>query len=405
MRSHSLAPGLSVVSQGIGVVQLVLLLFRVGANDQTDIYLYLFNMGMLPTQIVVVGVLFPMLLNRERATRTLARLVRRWVPFAGALFVLLASAWMAINGRLAASLAPIVAASLVNAFLQACIWARAVAAEAIGDPNWISGVAIPANALAVVALLIPFPDGASVVAMVSALAVGNLTLLGVMRMRSVGDAAFVDLPESRVVGSRAEVWFLTKAAVSYGGLALIQSMAVVLPPAMLTLLSVAAKIVASLVATFVNAVMPRIVHQDSKSPLPSMRFLAWLYIGGVVVGLGLTGSVLAYDRQLALMAVCVALWILGAVSNAVAQRTAYRFLRPNASRITIFVVPMIAGLAILSSFKPTFDLATLLCAYAAVDATTGAVLLIALRSYRNAVVASSIVVLIAFMWAWSLAAG
>lgn len=391
---RSVAPILSIVSQGVGVAQLILLLIRVGANDATDAYLYLFNMGMLPTQIIVVGLLFPMLLNRERITKRLATHIRRWTPLAGSAFVVLASCWMWANGRLDPALAPIVVASVVNAFLQACLWIRAVSAEAMGDPNWISGIAIPANALAAFTLLLPLPDEVIVWAMVIALAVGNGALLVVMRVRQVGNVAFDLLPTERALGSRAELWFLTKAGVSYGGLAVIQSLAVLLPPAMLTLLSVAAKIVASLVATFVNAVMPRMVHQTANSIRPSMSFLSWLFAGAGILGALLIAGASLYDPELTLVSVCVSLWILGAISNAVAQRSAYRFLPANASRATITVVPVIAGLTLVAALAPTFQLATLICAYAAVDAVTGAILLWTLRARANAVIASAIAVLI-----------
>ncbi|MCR2764236.1 hypothetical protein NQ152_12050 [Microbacterium sp. zg.B48] len=400
---NALAPILSVASQGIGVGQLILLLARVGANDATDVYLYLFNMGMLPTQIVTVGVVFPMLLNRERITARLARLIRRWIPFVGSGFVLLAAFWMALNGRLEELLLPIVAASVVNAFLQARVWIRAIGAEAAGDPNWISGIAIPANVLAVGALLLPLPTPELLIfAMVSALAVANLGLLVFMTVRKVGDKSFSELPVSRLQGSRAETWFLTKAGVSYGGLAVIQSMAVLLPPAVLTILSVAAKIVASLVATFVNAVMPRVIHRESSSLRPSMRFLSFLYIGAAVVGAGIVGFAAVFGGELLLPAVCVALWVVGAVANSVAQRTAYRFLPPNASRITISIVPIVAVLTVASTLSPNFQLATLLCAYAAVDASTGALLLAALKEKLNAVVAGMAVIAISCLWVLSL---
>ena len=63
-------PALSLTSQAAGAVQLVLILVRVGSNRSTDAYFYLWSLGMLPTQILCVGVMYPLLLNRERIART-----------------------------------------------------------------------------------------------------------------------------------------------------------------------------------------------------------------------------------------------------------------------------------------------------------------------------------------------
>ncbi|WP_345752738.1 hypothetical protein [Microbacterium rhizophilus] len=403
--AHSLAPLLSITSQGIGVAQLALLLWRIGPNQHTDAYLYLFNMGMLPTQIVIVGVVFPMLLNRDRISKRQATVVRHSVPLLACIFVVGACAWLWMNERLDTAMIPLVLASIANAFVQSKLWFRAVAAEAGGDPNWISGIAIPANSLAVVALLLPLQKADLILAMIVALVLGNGVLLATMWKHRIGDRTLDELPHARTPGSRAEGWFLTKAGVSYGGLAIIQSMAVILPPAMLTLLSVAAKIVASLVATFVNAIMPRIVHQASTSLEPSMRFLSWLYAGAVAAAAALIAAAWWLRPDLISLAMCVGLWLAGSASNAVGQRAAYRFLPANVSRITILVVPLITVLTVISATVETFQLITLICAYAAVDAITGAVLLVRMRQRRNASIALTVIVLLGVMWTWSLIVG
>lgn len=400
--SRGLAPGISVASQLVGIIQLLLLLLRVGANDATDAYIYLFNMGMLPTQILTVGVVFPMLLNTDRLTRRAAAWAKYVVPLLSMISVVLASTWIWSNGRLGTQLIPIVCASALNAYFQACVWSRAIGAEAGGDATWISGIAIPANVLAVIALCLPLSGIQLVTAMVTGLTVGNAALLVAMRARRVGDASIRDLPDARPPRSRAELWFLTKSIVGYGGLAAIQSLAVLLPPSTLTFLAVAAKLVAAIVATFVNAVLPRFVHQRSDELQPAMRFLVWLYVGTAGIGAAVIVGTWASYPAMMLSGVTVALWLVGAVANAVAQRAAFRFLPPSASRATLIVLPAIALLSVASSLSPNFSVGTLLCAYAVIDAATASLLLLALRQQRLAFVSMVVVALIASLWIYEL---
>ena len=74
------APAMSIASQGVGVLQLGLLLLRAGANEATDAYYYLFNMGMLSISGIVVGVVYPSLLNQQRLSRSDLRRLRNLVP-------------------------------------------------------------------------------------------------------------------------------------------------------------------------------------------------------------------------------------------------------------------------------------------------------------------------------------
>ncbi|KAF2413430.1 hypothetical protein B1729_09935 [Microbacterium sp. B35-04] len=393
---------LSIASQGIGVLQLLTLLARVGANETTDAYLYLFNMGMLPTQIIVVGVLFPMLLNKHKMTSRLAERIRVSTPVLAIVLVGAGTFWMWLNGRMESTLFPVVLAVAINAFFQSCVWIRAVSAEAIGDPRWMAAVALPSNALALVVLLLPIPGDYLVTSMVAALALGNIALLITQTVRGVGTQSWTTLSRDPNAKSLGAGWFLTKAGVGYGGLAVIQSLAVALPPSALTILSVATKIVGSVVATFVNAVMPRIVHRDTNTVRPAMRFLAFAYVGAGCIGLTLVGAAAAFRPDFLQLAAITGLWLAASVGNSVAQRAAYRFLPANASRITIVVVPAVAALAITSSFAKNFQLETLVSAYAAIDGVSAMLFLAAMSRWRVAAVAATVCLGIAGVWIASL---
>ena len=68
VKSLAQGPLLAVLSQAFGAVQLVLLLLVFEPGRSTDAYLYLWNLGMLPTSLLIVSVLYPMLLSDTRVT-------------------------------------------------------------------------------------------------------------------------------------------------------------------------------------------------------------------------------------------------------------------------------------------------------------------------------------------------
>lgn len=379
-RSIFRAPALSLASQIIGMIQLFVLLWRYGATNATDAYFYLFNLGNLPSQILLVGVLYPMLLNDQKISRRSARLFGAGVSLVGIAAVGVGALWLFRTGRVDPDIVPIIGFSAANAFFQCMLWYRAVAAEAGGVPQWVSAIALPANLLATLVILLPWSSSTSTVtAMTAALAAANCVLFLVMTRLKVGRSVIESLPETPAERHNAPWWFLSKSAVAYGGLMVIQSASLVLPPSTLTLLTVPMKIVASVSATFTNAILPRLIHQKSTSPESGRYFLqiAAVILGGV-------GSVtslifIIFFEQYAVIAVVVSLWLVSSAAASVAQRLAFRFLKPSASRVTIGVVPVIVVATLVSAKSENFGLVPLLCAYATVDGVTATLLLVAIK--------------------------
>lgn len=391
-----------MASQAIGLVQLLTLLWRAGANEATDAYFYLFNIGMLPIQVLIVGVMYPLLLNAERMTRRGIRRVQWGTPAISVVLMLGGAGYLYANGRLSAELWPLAAAALVNAFVQAQLWFRGVTAEAGGNPRWNAAIALPANALATLSLLIPFDSPATTVAvMVGALVVGNTALLILAVRAQLGEAVVASAPEQST-GRGGVYWFFTKASVGYVGLIVLQSLAVLLPPSAVTLLNVGVKIVGSIAATFVNAVMPQIIHHQTETIDPSKRFLRGLV--GVLAAISVVAvlGVSMFASELLVPAICVGFWVVASTAAAIAQRMSFRFLPPSASRITLVAVPVVVALAIASSFAPGFQLVVLLCAYAAVDGATATLLLFTLRDRLMSWVLTATCLALAFIWITAL---
>jgi hypothetical protein len=381
------------------MAQILLLLLRAGANEATDAYYYLFNLGLTPITGIIVGVVYPSMLNAERLSRLDLKRLRTAVPILCVVMVTGGSGWLAINGRLPPELVPLAALSSANSVIQARLWFRAVAAEAGGQAMWIAGVALPPNIVAVAILVAPWssPTGA-VTGMVTGLVFGNLGLLAVMNRQRVGDDVILAAPLTG--GSRRGTgWFFGSAAFAFASWTVLQSLAVLLPAASLTIINLAYKLVGSISTTFVNATMPLLVHSRTDSPALARRFLRVVVVSAVLGGTALVIGTWLRRPDLLVPAVVVAIWFVGSGSNAVAQRMAFRFLRPHqASRPQMLVIAAVVGAALASAHSPAFSVTVLLCAYANIDGTSAATLLWPLKDRRMSAVLALAMLGLAVIW-------
>lgn len=392
------APVMSAASQGVGLVQLLLVLARAGTNAATDTYFYLFTLGLVPINCIVVGMMYPSLLNDHRISRAGLVGIRRATPVICAVFVLGGALWLGRHGRLTEPLLGLVALSMVNAAVQARLWFRAVAAEAGGDAIWIAGVALPPNALAALALAYPWHSpAAAMTAMTAGLVVGNATLLGVLVRRDVGGSVIAAAPETGTAG-RGSWWFLTLSSSEYLAQTFMQSLAVFLPPSAITLLNIGFKIVGSVSATFVNASMPALIHRDTESPAAARRFLRIVTAVVAPAGAALVCVVGLLRPELLLPTAVVAIWLVCSSASAVAGRMSFRFLPPHTSGRTIGVVLGVAALAAVSAHGSHFALTVLLCAYAAIDGAAAMLLLWPLRDRLMSLVLAVALGALATVW-------
>jgi len=379
----------------------MLIILRAGANEATDAYFYLFNLGMVPISCIVVGMMYPALLNKTRMSRPGLRRIRWITPLLSVVFVAGGSLWLGWHGRLGASLLGVALFSALNSLVQALLWYRAVAAEASGNAFWISGVALPANVFALTALLYPWPSPATAMtAMTGALVAGNLGLLAFLRLRRVGSAVIESAPLSST-SPGGQLWFLSLASLQYIGQMFLQSLAVLLSPSTVTLLNIGYKIVGSVSATFVNASMPLLVHQETDSPQAARRFLRIVVVVVGVVGIVIAVATRMVRPELLAPAVIIAIWLIASSASAVASRMSFRFLAPHATARTMTVLVIVVSLAILSSRGAGFSLVVLLCAYAAIDGASAMLLLWPLRDRVMSLVLASALAALAVGWVGS----
>jgi hypothetical protein len=382
----------------VGLVQLLLILIRAGTNQATDAYFYLFTLGLAPITCIIVGVMYPSLLNERRITRRGLVRIRRITPLLSLLFVAAGSLWLRANGRLGEQLVWVAIACAVNAMIQTRVWFRAVASEAGGNALWVAGVALPANLLATAVLLFPWNTPAIIMtAMTCGLAVGNAGLLTVMALRRIGDSVLDSAPDHTETRG-ASLWFLSLASIAFLSQALLQSFAVLLPASSITLLNVGYKVVGSVSATFVNAMMPLIVHQGTESSRSARRFLRVVTVAVAGAGTLLVAAVWMVRPDLLVSSVVIALWLIASAAFAVAGRMSFRFLAPQASVRTIGVVVAIVALTAISSRYQGFNLNVLLCAYAAIDAAAGMLLLWPLKDRLMSVVLAGVIACLCAIW-------
>ncbi|MGR6971716.1 hypothetical protein ACU639_19390 [Streptomyces cynarae] len=384
----------------MGAIQLAAVLWRSeGGSNATDTYFYLFSLGLLPSQILTVGVMYPLMINRQASIgRKAAQRLARLVPVLAILVTAVGVVWLASAGRVSDDLIAILALSAVNSALQSLIWSRGVAAESTGEPQWFAAGALPANALAVVAFVLPWGNETlALTAMLAALVVGNLGYLMLMVRRRVGSDAFSRLPAVST-GSQAPWWYLARAGTGYGGQAVLSSLAVILPPSDLTVLAVVTKLVGSVASTFMNAVLPALVHAETDSPGEARRFMR--LTGAALLVLGLSGVVATafLPGNQPLLSVTVATWLLAATTAAAAQRVAFRFLSASSSIVTLVVLPVVVLASIAVATEGHLNLTNLLAAQALVDAATGAFLLAALGDKAMTIGARTATAVLVAIW-------
>jgi hypothetical protein len=378
------APVVSITSQGIGLLQIVLLTRAGGAGVATDAYFFLFNIALLPIQVLLVGVYYPTLLNGGDAHGRMVNWLRLGVPVVSMACVGGGALWLRHVGKLPSELFPLAWLLAWNGLLSALLWFRCLTLAAEGHAAWLSGVALPANIVAALVIVDPWGTPAHrASAMVAGLVFGNAMLFAYMIVKRVGEAASI-APSSLSTASGGAGWFFAKSTTGYASGNVIQALAALLPATAVTVVSVMTRIVGSISATGVNAIMPRIIHRNSDSidsASSFMRLVALILGGPFLLGV-LVASLATFDNRI--YVVLTVAWLFAASMNAIAQRMTYRFLSPSASIMSIASAMVIVGALCAVSGTPWFGLQILLAGSIALEAIPAICLSVTLSEYAVA---------------------
>jgi hypothetical protein len=280
-----------------------------------------------------------------------------------------------VSDRLPPNAAPMVALLVANGVITTSLWFTTLWLAAQGRATWFAGVALPANAVACVMLAMPWTTlSVRVIAMLVGLTLGNALLWLYFRIRRLGPRQ-----EQLPIGSgsaRATVtWFFAKSATGHVGLNAIQALALVLPASSITILSILTKVVGSISTTAINALMPTLVNANQSSQEPALRFL-WRTSVPLSMFLVVVSTIALVKTNVSVAYVAIGLgWLAAINANAVAQRLAYRFLPPSASRVSILVMLVVlASLGTMAAFD-ALSLPLLVIGFVTIEAATAITLL------------------------------
>lgn len=379
------APVISGLSQLLGLVQIALLTRATDTGIATDAYFLLFGFALLPSQILVAGVWYPMLINKVGTTPRTHHLLRVAAPSLVVVAVLGGTVLLALRDRLPANAELMVPLLITNGMIAVSLWFDALWLAARGRATWFAGVALPANAFACVALALPWTTlDRRVVAMLVGLVVGNALLWLYFRVTRMGPRS-EQLPTGTGSARSSASWFLAKSASGHVGLNLVQALALTLPASSVTILSILTRVVGSTSTTAINALMPTLVNANQSSREPALRFL-WLVSAPLTAALVVTSvvsAVLGFD-PVTYAAVGIG-WVIAASGNAVAQRLAYRFLDPAASRVSIVVMFAILAVLGVAAATGTLSLPILVVGCVTIEAVTAMALLWVLNAQNSTV--------------------
>jgi hypothetical protein len=382
LRPLRMTPLLAATSQALGLVQIALLLHGYSANSSSDVYFFLFAVGMFPIQTVISGVLYPRWLRRNSPKQEITAF-DIGLAFGSAILVLAGAGYLSIIGRTPSTLFPIAAILAGNTAISAIVWIFTMVKASTGNPRLNAAVALPANCGACVALMISWVEPLSLrtVAMCLGLLTGNIAMLVLLQLktrfrwvikvrRSHSEPDAGRRPESR------DAALVGKSFAGYGAGMALQMCVATLPPSSLTLFNVASRCVASVVGSGVNTVLPRLVHIRSEAPTEIIRLIRLVLLSGFVLMLF---SPMAFffrgSAQTIVIGVVAVAWTCSAAVNASAQRAAYRYLGTSSLWVTAGVALTLGLSAVVLTLAGNAQLLTIFVLLVALEALPGAYLL------------------------------
>lgn len=373
---------INLTSQGLGLIQYLVLISWVGASRTSDFFFLVLAWSSLPMQLVVTGVVFPLLL------RGAVDSAARWLQIAQLLIPLSLAVPVAVFWTFIALVKLPIAIMLLTAAYSWCVlqvtaegFRRAVAGDALvlsaatlwGTLGSITGLAMG---------MVIAPD-MSVPLMLAAGVLGQGAFLWILAGHTAGrrrgrdslaeQPAVADPPKQSATDSG---WYLGKAAAGYGGGIALQSFSAFMPAAFLTYFSVFQRLIGGVASAFSNSVLPRYVHVDTVSPTAAVRLTGRVVV--VVLGLGLAASLCCFSVGRPVLAgwcLIATAWCVAALCGATIQRLTYRLLPPSNALIPIVICILTLGIVSTAFAFGYRSPSIILLAVVALDGATSVLLL------------------------------
>jgi len=250
----------AVSSTGLSVLQAGLLLRVVGATRSADTFFVLFAFGQAVLTVGVVGILYPARLaeggdsGRWRRPLSLA-------AASGAASTALGAGLLLVEGYVAARVMTVAALLAASSAAAGAAGVLAVRRACAGRSSLLAGLAVPANATACAALLVPATS--SVVGMSSGLLVGNACLLACLLASSGSQRARLrSAPADRHPAPSR--WLAANATAGYAAALTLQAAAAQLPAGTATVYALGTRVVYAFLSIGLTSVLPMLVHWGSQ---------------------------------------------------------------------------------------------------------------------------------------------
>jgi hypothetical protein len=372
------APAVATLSQFIGLVQIVLLTRSGGAGRGSDAYFFLYSMAFLPTQILLAGLLYPLLLSQTGAAPQTLQRLKALTPWSCVLMVMLGVFWLWHLGHLTPQLYALAILSALNGFVAAKLWYHCLELTADGEVIWLAGIALPANLLACVSIGYAWtPSSLRATVMVGGLLIGNIALFAYLRAtgRTKSAPRSAHSAAAASAAPRSSGWFLAKSITGYASQDALEALALLLPAASLTILNILNRIVGSISTAMVSSILPKLVNRDSATQTDAANFARWFAVLLAVPFCLVAATTLIVSIPYQEYVLTTLAWLLVSGMNVSAQRMAYRFLAPSASVLSIVSAAAVVVFVIAASLTPWFSLKILFVSAIALDALPATFLL------------------------------
>jgi hypothetical protein len=348
----------------------------------------------VPIQLLLVGVWYPLILNRGGTMPTWSWLARSGSPVLALVCSGAGYAIVVAGGRATAGLGLLAVVLGINGAVSTLAWYDALWLAARGDAIWNAGVAAPANAVACLLLLVLIPVPAApftiVTAMSAALVVGNLGLLVMIRAGDRLHRRAGHVPSAHEIQSGGAAWYFARASSSYGVFTALQAFSLGLAASATTIINIVMRVVAGFTTASVHVVLPRLVHVETDHPEEAYRFLRWLLHPMLVGSLTLVAvAPFTASHSVAYLALGLG-WTFGAVCNAGLHRVSFRFLPATTSMYVVGTsLAVLAGIGVYEGVGH-LTIFVIIVAFAALELVPAA--LMALRLGRPALAVECAVV-------------
>ena len=371
---------LSLVSQLLGILQLILLITKVGPGRETDTYFYIFAIGLVFPQIFIDGFISPAMLRGRLSAKSINKIMVLCLIL---IFIFNFLAYLKIrsNGNNAAIYVIIVL--MLNSLVQFVNWFYASVKAVFGIPFFKSGMFIPANSLGVIMLLMPEENSyQNVLNMCIGLLIGNLAFLFAIKLNPPLRSEFNNLVVLNSSGNY--YWLLVKSFCSYFGILGIQTIAFDLKASAITFLAIPGKIVSGFTSIFINSILPFHVNVSVFNEL-KMKTTIWRYLlFSTLISLISIIVFLVFFPEYFLFSIVISVWLVSSVGSSFAQVIVLKKLPPGAVIFSIFPIFLVYALLITMTRFNQIDILALFIAFALIDALSASIQFIQIRYWQFA---------------------